>query len=338
MSDLLLHTTYPILFLSVLAEQLCLPIPAAPFLISGGALAGTGRLSLIWILCIGVLGSLLGDVAWYEAGRYWGKPVLRLLCALATDPSLCIRKSRGNFARRGLPILLIAKLIPGLGAITPPLAGMSRSPRGLFLAYDACGAALWVATYAGIGYFAAERFEAVSGYISLTASHVILVFSILLLPVVTWKAVQFAKMVRELRSHLVTPSELKTLMDSGEKVAVIDLSRFEDDPEDSVSIPGAWRGGPTWMRRKSQVLVPEDVTLVVYCRSTNNFVSARVATALRKRGVNRIRVLEGGLNAWKASGLHLSPTLRNPLTEMKRLGIEISPPSTEQELLSSEVA
>jgi membrane protein DedA with SNARE-associated domain len=45
MNEFFLHTTYPILFLAVFAEQLCLPIPAAPFLISGGALAGTGRLS-----------------------------------------------------------------------------------------------------------------------------------------------------------------------------------------------------------------------------------------------------------------------------------------------------
>lgn len=338
MNDSLLHTTYPILFLSVLAEQLCLPMPAAPFLIAGGALAGTGRLSLIWILCIGVLGSLLGDMVWFEAGRCWGKPVLRLLCALAPDPSLCIRKSRSDFARRGLPILLIAKLIPGLGAITPPLAGMSRSPRGIFLAYDACGAALWVATYAGIGFVAAERFEGVAGFISLTAHSVILVLGISLLLVFGLKALEIARIIRELRFHSITPAQLKALMESGEKVAVIDLSRFEDDPEDSVSIPGAWRGDPTRMRGKSQVKVPDDVTLVVYCRSTNNFVSARVATALRKRGVNRIRVLEGGLNAWKASGLNLSPTLRDPLTEMKRLGIEISPPSNEQELLSSEVA
>lgn len=338
MTDLLFHTTYPILFLAVFAEQICLPMPAALFLMSAGALAGTGRLSLIWILCIGVLGSLLGDVAWYEGGRYWGKPVLRLLCALATDPSLCIRKSRRDFARRGLPILLIAKLIPGLGAITPPLAGMSRSPRGLFLAYDACGAAIWAGTYAGIGFFAAERFETVAGYISLTAHTVILVLSIPLLLIFVWKAVQIARMIRELRSHFIAPSELKALMDTGKKVAIIDLIRFEDDPEDFVSIPGAWRGDPTRMRRNVRVLIPEDVTLVVYCRSTNNFVSARVAAALRRRGVNRIRVLEGGLNAWKASGLHLSPTLRDPLTEMKRLGIEIFPPSAEQVLLNSEPA
>ena len=90
MNNYLLHTTYPILFLSVFAEQLCLPVPGSLFLMSGGSLAGMGRLSLIWILCIGVLGSLLGDLAWFEAGRYWGKPVLRLLCALAADPSLCI--------------------------------------------------------------------------------------------------------------------------------------------------------------------------------------------------------------------------------------------------------
>jgi membrane protein DedA with SNARE-associated domain len=338
MNDYLLHTTYPILFLSVLAEQLCLPVPSSLFLMSAGALAGTGRLSLIWILCLGVLGSLLADIVWFEAGRYWGKPVLRLLCALAPDPSLCIRKSRSEFARRGLPILLIAKLVPGLGGITPPLAGTSGTSRGLFLAYDTGGAALWVATYAGIGFFAAERFESVAGYISLTARTVILVLSVPLLLFLALKAVQFAKMIRELRSHLITPAELKTLMDTGEKVAVIDLSRFEDDPEDSVSIPGAWRGDPIKMRRGMRVIVPEDVTIVVYCRSTNDFVSARVATALRKRGVCQIRVLQGGLNAWEASGLRLSPTLRDPVTEMKRLGILVSPPSTEQKSLSSEFA
>jgi rhodanese-related sulfurtransferase len=277
-------------------------------------------------------------MAWFEAGRYWGKPVLRLLCALAPDPSLCIRKSRGDFAARGLPILLIAKLVPGLGGITPPLAGMSGTSRRLFLAFDAGGAALWVTTYAGIGFFAAERFESLVGYISFTARTVIIVLSILLLLFLALKAVQFANMIRELRSHLITPAELNTLMDTGEKVAVIDLNRFEDDPEDSVSVPGAWRGDPIRMRRGIRVSVPEDVTIVVYCRSTNNFVSARVATALRKRGVTQIRVLKGGLNAWKASGFHLSPTLRDPVTEMKRLGIEVSPPSTEQKLLSSEFA
>ena len=58
----LIHTTYPILFLSVFARQLCLPVPAILFLLSGGALAGTGRLSFTAILLVAVLGCRLAVV------------------------------------------------------------------------------------------------------------------------------------------------------------------------------------------------------------------------------------------------------------------------------------
>ncbi|MGA2252951.1 DedA family protein, partial [Terracidiphilus sp.] len=84
MSFYLLHTTYLILFLFVFARQLCLPVPAVLFLLSGGALAGTGRLSFVGILLVAVLGCLLGDLVWFEAGRLHGMRVLRLLCALAS--------------------------------------------------------------------------------------------------------------------------------------------------------------------------------------------------------------------------------------------------------------
>ncbi len=38
MSYYLVHTTYLFLFIAVLARQLCLPVPANLFLLSGGAL------------------------------------------------------------------------------------------------------------------------------------------------------------------------------------------------------------------------------------------------------------------------------------------------------------
>jgi membrane protein DedA with SNARE-associated domain len=56
----LVHTTYPIVFVAVLARQLCLPIPAVLFLLSGGALAGSGKLSYTGILLAAVLGCVLG--------------------------------------------------------------------------------------------------------------------------------------------------------------------------------------------------------------------------------------------------------------------------------------
>ncbi len=38
---------------------------------------------------------------------------------------------------------------------------------------------------------------------------------------------------------------------------------------------------PLEIRRKKRIVIPSDVNLVVYCRSRNSFVSARVAVAMR---------------------------------------------------------
>ena len=43
MNYYLVHTTYPILFVAVFARQLCIPVPAILFLLSAGALAGSGK-------------------------------------------------------------------------------------------------------------------------------------------------------------------------------------------------------------------------------------------------------------------------------------------------------
>ena len=114
MSYYLTHITYPILFVAVLARQLCLPVPALLFLLTGGALAGSGKLNFVGILMVAVLGCLLADFVWFEAGRLRGKRVLRLLCALTSDPSFCIRRGREVFSKKGLRLLLIAKFVPGL--------------------------------------------------------------------------------------------------------------------------------------------------------------------------------------------------------------------------------
>jgi len=326
MSFYLLHTTYLILFLSVFARQLCLPVPAVLFLLSGGALAGTGRLSFVGILLVAVLGCLLGDLVWFEAGRLHGKRVLRLLCALASDPSYCIRRSRTAFAQKGLPVLLIAKFVPGLDGITPPLAGMSGTRRLNFLMYDAGGSAFWAGAYIGAGFLFAAELNKVARYTSVFADALILVLGVPLLFFLMWRLIQLVRMIRLLRPLYITPEELKERLDAGDKIGLVDLLRFEDDPEDSSSIPGAMRADPKRMRRKTHVVVPQDVDLVLYCGSKNSFVSARVAAAMRKRGIRRIRVLEGGLAAWKARGFPLGSEFAEPYAEMKRLGIEMFPP------------
>ena len=326
MSYYLIHTTYPILFIAVLARQLCLPVPALLFLLSGGALAGSGHLSFAGVLLAAVLGCVLADLVWFEAGRLRGKRVLRLLCEFTSDPSYYIRRGREMFAKRGLRILLIAKFVPGLDGICPPMAGMLGASRAAFLLHDAGGATLWSAVYIGCGFIFAKQLDQVAQHISAVATLVVLIFGIPLLLFFALKLTQLVLMIRLLRPLHILPDMLKSRLDSGVKVGVIDLLRFEEDPEGVAAIPGAIRLDPLELRRKKRVMMPPDVDLVLYCRSRNSFVSARVAAVMRKHGIRNVLILTGGLEAWKARGLPLTDEFATTEAELARLGIEMSPP------------
>ncbi len=321
----LAHTTYPIIFIAVLARQLCLPVPAILFLLTGGALAGSGKLSYGGILLVAILGCVLADLVWFEAGRACGRRVLRLLCTLATDPSFCIRQGRVVFERRGVRLLLIAKFIPGLDGIAPPLAGMLGATRAAFLFNDAGGAFLWAGLYISCGFLFAASLDRVERYISVYATALILVFGVPLVLLFVWKLVQLVRMIQSLRHRQITPEQLKERLNHGDKIAIIDLLRFEEDPQAVSGIPGAMRIDPRELRRKRQIRVPDDVDVVVYCRSQNSFVSARVAASMRRLGVQCVHVLKGGLEAWKAGGFPLSDELPDPNVELRRLGVEMSP-------------
>jgi membrane protein DedA with SNARE-associated domain/rhodanese-related sulfurtransferase len=326
MSYYLAHITYPILFVAVLARQLCLPVPALLFLLPGGALAGAGKLNYIGVLVMAVSGCLLADLVWFEAGRLRGKRVLRLLCALTPDPSLCIRRGREVFAKKGLRVLLIAKFVPGLDAICPPLAGMLGTSRAAFLLHDAGGASLWAGAYIACGFIFARELDKVAQQISVVATAVILIFGIPLLFFFALKLTQLVVMIRLLRPLHIHPELLKSRLDAGEKVGVVDLLRFEEDPQGVAAIPGAVRLDPLEIRRKKRIAIPADVNLVLYCRSRNCFVSARVALAMRKHGIQRIHVLTGGLEAWKGLGFPLTSEFADIEAELTRLGVQVSPP------------
>jgi len=326
MSYYLIHTTYPILFLAVLARQLFLPVPAILFLLSGGALVGAGKLSYAGILLVAVLGCVLADLVWFEAGRISGKRVVRLLCALATDPSYCIRRGRMIFRKRGIRLLLIAKFVPGLDGISAPMAGTLGASRASFILHDMGGATLWAAAYITCGFFFAKQMDLLTRRVSVFANALVLALGVPLLLFLVWKLLLLSRMIRLLRPQHITPAELKSRLDAGEKLGVIDLLRFEDDPHGVPGIPGAVRLDPPEIRRKKHIVVPPDVGVVIYCHSKSIFVSARVAAAMRKHGILRVQVLEGGLNAWTSCGYPLSRTFADPEAELKRLGVEMSPP------------
>jgi membrane protein DedA with SNARE-associated domain len=131
---------YPILFAALFVHQIGLPLPGPLFLLVAGALVAAGKLGLLPALGLAVIACVLADWAWYEAGRRRGDKVLHFIRRLARDPDAHDRRAKETFARYGLPLLVLAKFVPGLDAVAPPLAGISRTSRLRFLAFDnLCG-------------------------------------------------------------------------------------------------------------------------------------------------------------------------------------------------------
>jgi rhodanese-related sulfurtransferase len=172
--------------------------------------------------------------------------------------------------------------------------------------HDAGGASLWAGAYLGCGFLFARQLDKVAQRISVVATALVLIFGIPLLIFFVLKLAQLVLMIRLLRPLQIHPELLKSRLDSGEKFVVVDLLRFEEDPEGVAAIPGAVRLDPLEIRSKKRIVIPSDVNLVLYCRSRNSFVSARVGVAMRKHGIHNIHVLAGGLEARKGLGFPLT--------------------------------
>jgi rhodanese-related sulfurtransferase len=217
---------------------------------------------------------------------------------------------------------LIAKVVPGLDGVTPPLAGMSGTPRHVFLAYDSGGSLLWSGLYVGIGYVFADRLELATGYATRFGSLLALCVGLPLLIYVGWRAVVLVRMVHQLGLRKLSPLQLYQKMEDNAKMVIIDLLKFEDS-ESLDGIPGAIRVDPNRFRSRHHVIVPKDLTIVLYCCSGGGLTIARVALSLKKKGIPRVWILEGGLTAWKQDGFPVSPILPATWKAIERAGIRI---------------
>lgn len=156
---------YFILFAAMFAHQIGLPVPGPLFLLAAGALAAAGKLGLVPALGLSVIACLLADSVWYEAGRRRGDKVLHFIHRLTRDPDAHDRRAKRIFARYGPPILVVAKFVPGLDAVAPPLAGTSGTSRLRFLAFETLGAGLYACVYAGLGYVFSHDLDRAAAYV-----------------------------------------------------------------------------------------------------------------------------------------------------------------------------
>jgi membrane protein DedA with SNARE-associated domain/rhodanese-related sulfurtransferase len=290
-----------LVFFNVLVEQVGLPVPAIPTLMVAGALAADGHFSVTAVFALAFAACTIGDGLWYGAGRAWGRRVLRLLCRISLSPDACVRQSEYRFERWGALTLVLAKFIPGLSAVAPPLAGAMRLGAGAFFLWNSLGVVLWAGAAVGAGWAFHEQINdlllrledlgtiAVEALAALLAGYVALKW---------WERRRFYKALRIAR---IGVDELRRLMHASERPVVVDVRSPSARALDPRYIPGALVMELDEVEKRLDQL-PSDRDVVFYCTCPNEVSAAAVAKRLIGLGYVRVRPLAGGLDAWIGAG------------------------------------
>jgi membrane protein DedA with SNARE-associated domain/rhodanese-related sulfurtransferase len=296
-----------LVFLNVLVTQAGLPIPVVPTLMTAGAIAGQNATQIGEIMLAGISGALIGDFFPYWCGRRYGQRFLGVLCRISFSPDFCVRQTEMLFAKVGPWSLLVAKFFPGLSLVSVAMAGVTKMSVPAFLLLDGLGKVLFVGAMVALGVIFQNAIDGVLTALADFGEFGIVVIAAALalyLLIRWWRRRLF---VRQLRMDRITVDELRTLIDDGGELVILDVRPKEIRALDGI-IPGAVAAHPSEID-PIMAKYARDLEIVVYCACPNEESAATAAKHLKQAGFRRIRPLLGGIDAWVEAG---HPIERDP--------------------------
>ncbi|MCC7079624.1 MAG: VTT domain-containing protein [Burkholderiales bacterium] len=267
MSDLaaaLGHYGVGLVFVNVLLTQLGAPLPAVPVMIVAGAVAAGGHMSGWQAFAVAVIASSIADALWYAAGRRYGHRVLAALCRMSLSPASCVRQTERVFLRYGLGTVVIAKFVPGLATITPPLAGAIGLRPATFLVFNAVGAALWAGGSLLAGWLLADQIDAAIAWMAHMGGYAIAVLALLLAVYMSVKWFERHRFLAQLRAARIAVAELHAMIEGGEQPLILDVRSAAALGVDRGRIPRAVLIDPDAPDAALGDL-PRDRDIIVYC-------------------------------------------------------------------------
>jgi membrane protein DedA with SNARE-associated domain/rhodanese-related sulfurtransferase len=295
---------YALLFAWVLLEQLGLPLPAMPVLLAAGALSAQHEFNLSFALLAGLAAALIADSTWFFIGRRYGHHVLRILCKLSLEPAICVRRTQNSFGRRRAFTVVIAKFVPGLATLAPPIAGQNGMAYSSFLLFDAIGAFAWLGAFLAAGRFCGDLLQRNPGLLDWVGRFSGALLLLVTLGFLVGRVIRRRMVIKKLVAARLEPEELKRQLDDGEQVFIVDLRHPLELVPDPFTLPGALHFAPDDLTARHHE-IPRDRDIVLFCSCPSEATAAKTAMTLHKLGIQRVRPLRGGYDEWKRLGFPL---------------------------------
>jgi hypothetical protein len=187
--------------------------------------------------------------------------VLFTLCRISLNPDVCVESTVDQFHRRKTVTILLAKFLPGVNSVMPPLAGMAAVPLYVFLLADSLGALLWASVGTGLGrVFGLE----IAGSARTIQGGMVWVLAAGLVVCLLWAVGYRFYLVKRYAAPRIGADELYERMRGEKAPIVLDLRRDESYDLDDRMVAGSFRLRPATFHRFAHHL-PRDRDLVFYC-------------------------------------------------------------------------
>lgn len=186
---------YLAVFVLMVAESACIPIPSEVTMLFGGALTSAAvvtsfhahhHLNFILVGLIGTFGNLVGSWIAYGVGRAGGRPLIDRWGKFVLLRPHEVDRAEGWFRDHGPAAVFFSRLLPVVRTFISLPAGVAEMPLGQFTLYTVAGCLPWTFALAGVGYAVGENWNKVSKYFG----PVTIVIAVLILAAIAWWVVR----------------------------------------------------------------------------------------------------------------------------------------------------
>jgi membrane protein DedA with SNARE-associated domain len=174
----------------VFLEDFGVPVPGETILIVGAVYAGAGRLNVFLVGLIAFIAAVIGDNVGFAIGHFGGRRLVERFGRYILLTPERLDKATGFFNRHGGKIVTIARFVEGLRQANGIIAGIIGMHWAKFLAFNALGAALWVAVWTSIGYFSGSHINTIYDQATRYSTYLAIGFGVLVLAYIArllWK-------------------------------------------------------------------------------------------------------------------------------------------------------
>jgi membrane protein DedA with SNARE-associated domain len=165
---------YAAVFVLMLLESACIPIPSEVTMLFGGALANraffeavgseAAPLDFLLVGLVGAIANLVGSWLAYAVGYAGGRPLIERWGRHVFLRQQELDRAEAWFRDHGEAAVFVSRLLPVVRTFISLPAGVARMPFWRFTAYTFAGCLPWSFALAGLGYALGSQWATVERY------------------------------------------------------------------------------------------------------------------------------------------------------------------------------